>query len=97
LWAFEKKALRRIVSWSFERGNNRTEKLHSEELHALYSSPNIISDEMSWTCNMHGIVRNAYNVLVLEPERKTPFGRSRRRWEEEIKIDLNEVRCEGLD
>jgi hypothetical protein len=41
--------------------------------------------------------RNVYKILVLKPEGKTPFGTSRRRWEDNIKMDLQEVRCEGMD
>jgi len=32
-------------------------------------------------------MRNAYNILVRKPERKRPLGRSRRRWEDDIRID----------
>jgi hypothetical protein len=39
----------------------------------------------------------AYRVLVGEPEGKRPFGRLRRRWEDNIKMDLQEVGCEGMD
>jgi hypothetical protein len=44
-----------------------------------------------------GETRGVYRVMVGEPEGKRPFGRSRRRWEENIKIDLQEVGCEGKD
>jgi hypothetical protein len=44
-----------------------------------------------------GDVRGVYTVLVGKPEGKRPLGRPRRRWEDNIKMDLQEVRCEGMD
>ena len=41
--------------------------------------------------------RGAYRVLVGKPEGKRPLGRPRRRWEDNIKIDLHEVECGGMD
>jgi hypothetical protein len=41
--------------------------------------------------------RGVYRVLVGKPEGKRPFGRPRRRWEDNIKTDLQEVACEGMD
>jgi hypothetical protein len=41
--------------------------------------------------------RGLYRVLVGKPEGKRPLGRPRRRWEDNIKIDIQEVECEGLD
>jgi len=41
--------------------------------------------------------RGAYRVLVGKPEGKRPLGRPRRRWEDNIKMDLQEVRCEGME
>ena len=41
--------------------------------------------------------RGVYRVLVGKPEGKRPFGRARRRWEDNIKMDLEEVRCGGMD
>ena len=40
---------------------------------------------------------NAYRVLVGKPESKRPLGRPRRRWEENIKMDLREVDCDSRD
>jgi hypothetical protein len=60
-------------------------KLHIEELHNLYSSPDIIrmikSRRMRWTGHVArmGIKRNAYRILVRKPEGKRPLGRPRRR------------------
>ena len=41
--------------------------------------------------------RGAYRVLVGKPEGKCPLGRPRRRWEDNIKMDLQEVECGGMD
>jgi len=42
-------------------------------------------------------MRDAYNILVGKPEGKCPLGRPRSRWEHNIRIDLREVGCEGVD
>jgi hypothetical protein len=41
--------------------------------------------------------RGVYRVLVVKPERKSPLGRLRRKWENNIKMDLKEVGCGGMD
>ena len=41
--------------------------------------------------------RGVFRVLVGKPEGKWPLGRPRRRWEDNIKLDLQEVRCGGMD
>ena len=41
--------------------------------------------------------RDVYRVLVGKPEEKRSLGRPRRRWEDNIKMDLQEVRCAGMD
>jgi hypothetical protein len=41
--------------------------------------------------------RNAYNILVGKPERKRPFGRPRRRWENNIRVNVREIRWEVVD
>jgi hypothetical protein len=72
---FENRVLRRdeiIEGWR---------KLHNEELHELYSSPNIIM----------GDKRNTYRVLVGKPEGKRLLGGSRRKWKDNIKMDLRET------
>jgi hypothetical protein len=69
-------------------------KLHNEELHNLYSSPSIIrvikSRRMRWAGHAArmGERRNAYRILVGKPEGKTPLGRPRCRWVDNIKMDL---------
>jgi hypothetical protein len=44
-----------------------------------------------------GKIRNAYSLLVGKPERKRPLGRPRRRWEDNIRMDLREVEWDGVD
>jgi hypothetical protein len=69
-------------------------KLHNEELHNLYYSTNIISiiksRRMRWARHVArmGEKRNVYRLLVGKPEGKRPLGRSRRRWMDNINIDL---------
>jgi hypothetical protein len=46
---------------------------------------------------MHGEKRNVYRILVLRPEGKRPLGRPRRRWMENIKMDLREIGWGGMD
>jgi hypothetical protein len=72
-------------------------KLHNEELHNLYSSPDIIkqvkSRRMRWAGHVArmGEERRVYKVLVGKPEGKRPLGRPRRRWEDGIRMDLREI------
>ncbi|KAJ4450351.1 hypothetical protein ANN_01772 [Periplaneta americana] len=95
LRVFENKVLRKIFGAKRDEGEWR--KLHNAELHALYTSPdkigNIKSRRLSWAGHVArmGESRNAYRVLVGRPEGKRPLGRPRRRWEDNIKIDLREV------
>ena len=72
-------------------------KLNKEELRDLYSLPNIVrvlkSRRMRWAGHMArmGEGRGVHRVLVRKPEGKRPLGRPRRRWEDKIKMDLQEV------
>jgi hypothetical protein len=50
---------------------------------------------VGWTCGTHG--RDAYRVLVGRPEGKRPLGRPRRRWEDNIKMDLGEIEIDGAN
>jgi len=52
---------------------------------------------MGGACSIFGYSRGLYRGLVGKPERKRPLGKPRRRWEHNIKVDLQEVGCEGMD
>jgi hypothetical protein len=92
LAVFENRVLRRI--FGLERDD---EKLHNEELHDLYSLPNIIrimkSRRMRWTRHVARMreKRNAYRLLMGKPEGKRPLGRPKHKWVDNIRIDLVEV------
>jgi hypothetical protein len=75
-------------------------KLHNDELHNLYSSTNIvrvIKSRVRWAGHVARMEegRRAYRVLVRRPEGKRPLGRLRRRWEDNIKMDLRKVGIDG--
>jgi hypothetical protein len=72
--------------------------LSNEELHGLYSSSNIIriiKAMMRWAGRVArmGEKRNAYRLLVGKPEGRRPLGRPRRRWLDNIRMDLGEMGC----
>jgi hypothetical protein len=48
-------------------------------------------DEIGRACSTHGEKRKSYSVLVGKPEGKRPLGRPRRRWEDNITMDLREI------
>jgi hypothetical protein len=78
-------------------------KLHNDELHSLYSSPNVVrvikSRRMRWMGHVArmGEGRGVYRVLVGRPEGKRPLGRPRRRWEKNVKMDLREIGIDGAN
>ena len=97
LRGFEKKLLRRIFGPKRDKVTREWRKLHNEELNELYSLPNIVrvvkSRRMRWAGHvaLMGKDRGVHRVLVGKPEGKRPLGRPRRRWEDNIKMDLQEV------
>jgi hypothetical protein len=97
LRVFENGVLRGIFGPRRDEVTGEWRKLHSGELHNLYSSPDIIrqikSRRMRWVGHVAriGEVRNVYRVLVGKPEGKRPLGRPRRRWEDGIKMDLGRL------
>ena len=100
---FENKVLRKIFGAKRDEITGEWRKLDNADLHALYSSPNIIrnlkSRRLRWGEHVARTEqsRNAYRVLVGKPESKRPLGRPRRRWEDNIKMDLREVGCDPRD
>ena len=98
----ENRVLRRIFGPKRDRVTGKWRKLHNEELNDLYYSPNIVRviklRRMRWAGHVArmGERRGVHKVLDGKPEGKRPLGRQRRRWEDNIKVDLQEVgRCCG--
>jgi hypothetical protein len=93
LGVLENKVLRRIFVPNMEKDGSRR-KLHNDELHGLYSSPDIVRVIKSRRMRQVGCVahmgngRGVHRILVGRPERKNPLGRPRRRWEDNIKMDI---------
>ena len=105
LRVFENMVLRRIFGPRRDEVTGEQRRLHNEELNDLYSSPNIAlvikSRRMRWAGHVArmGEERGAYRVLVGKLEGKRPLVRPRRRWVDNIGMDLQEVGCGycGLD
>ena len=57
----------------------------------------IKKNEMGGACGSYREGRGMYRVLVGKPEGRRPLGRPRHRWEDDIKVDLQEVGCGGMD
>jgi hypothetical protein len=101
LRVFENSVLRIFGPKREEYGSWR--KLHNDELHDLYYSPNTVrvikSRRMRWEGHVDrmGEGRGVYRVLVGRPEGKRPLGRPRRRWEDNIKMDLRETGMYGAN
>jgi hypothetical protein len=89
--------LRRIFGPKRDEVTGEWRRLHNEELNDLYSSRNIVrvikSRRMRWAEHIArmGEGRVAYRILVERPEGRRLLGRPRRRWEDNIKMDLQEV------
>jgi hypothetical protein len=99
---FEKRMLRKIFGPRREEDGS-WRKLHNDELHSLYSSPNIVrvikSKRLRWAGHVAriGEGRGVYRFLVGKPECKRPLGRRRRRREDNIKINLRETVIDGAN
>jgi hypothetical protein len=103
LKVLENKVLRRVFIPKRDEVTGEWRKLHNEELRDLYSSSSIItiikSRRMRWAGHVTkmGKKRNAYRLLVGKPEGKRPLGRPRRRWVDNIRMDLLEIGWGGVD
>jgi hypothetical protein len=102
LRVFENRLLRRIFGHKREEDGS-WRKLHNDELHSLYSSLNIVrvikSRRTRWAGHVArmGEGRGVYRVLVGRFEGKRPLGRPKRRWEDNIKMDLREIGIDGTN
>jgi hypothetical protein len=103
LRVFEDRVLRKIFGPKGNEVTGEWRKLHNEELRDLYSSPSLIriikSRRMRWAGHVArmGEKRNAYRLLMGNPEGKRPLVRLRRRWVDNIKVDLEEVGWGDVD
>jgi hypothetical protein len=97
LRVFVNRVLRRVFGPERDEVAEEWRKLHNEELNDLYSLPNIVrvvkSRIMRWAGHVvhMGEERGVHRVLVGKPEGKKPLRRPRRRWKDNIKMDLQEV------
>jgi hypothetical protein len=102
LRVFKNRVLRRIFGPKREEDGS-WRKLHNDELHSPNSSKNIVrvikSRTMTWAGHVArmGEGRGVYRVLVGRPEGKRPLEKPRRMWEDNIKMDLREVRIDGTN
>jgi len=103
LKVFENRLMRKVFGPKRDEVTGEWRKLHNEELNGLYCSPNIVrvvkSRRMRWAGHVARMRerRSVYRVLVGKPEGKRPLGRPRLRWEDNIKMDLQEMGCGCMD
>jgi hypothetical protein len=103
LRVFENRVVRRIFVPKRDEVTGEWRKLHNEELHDLYSSPSKIriikSRRMKWAGHVarKGEKKNAYRLLMRKPEGKRSLGRPRRRWVDNIRMDLGGVGWGDVD
>ena len=101
LRVFENRVLRSIFGPKRDLVTGECRKLHKEELKHLYSSSNVVramkSKRMRWAGHVAcmGMKRGVYSVLAGKPEGKRPLGGPKRRWKDNIKMDLQKVGCGG--
>ena len=99
---FEKRVLRRIFGPRRDELTGEWRKLHNEELNDLYSSLNIVRvikwRRLRWAGHVARMgEERVYRVLVGKPEGRRPLGRPRRRWVDNIRMNLQEVGCRYMD
>jgi hypothetical protein len=102
LRVFENRVLRKIFGPKREEDGS-WRKLHNDELHSLYSSLNIVRvikpRRMRWAGHVArmGEGRGVYRILIGRPEGKRLLERPRRRWEDNIKMNLREIGIDGAN
>ena len=100
---FENRVLREIFGPRRDEVTEDWRRMHNEELNDLCSSPNIVrvikSRRMRWAGHVArmGEERWVYRILVGKPEGRRPLGRPRRRWVDNIRMDLQEMGCGYMD
>ncbi|MEB2589631.1 reverse transcriptase domain-containing protein, partial [Bacillus cereus] len=103
LRVFENKILRKIFGPKRDEETGEWRRLHNLELHNLYSCPDIIriikSRRLRWAGHVArmGEERGVYRILVLKPDGKRPVGRPRRRWRDNVEMDLREIGRDGKE
>jgi hypothetical protein len=94
---FENRVLRRIFGPKREEVAGGWRRLHNEELHNLYTSPNIIrmikSRRIRWVWHVEHIAE----ILVGKPEGKRSLERPKRRWDDNIRMDLRKICLEDVE
>jgi hypothetical protein len=99
----ENRVLRRIFGPKTDEVTGESRKLHNEELNCLHTFTNIVraikTRKMRWVGHVACMVerRGVHRVLVGKPEGMRPLGRPRSRWEDNIKRDLQDEGCWGMD
>jgi hypothetical protein len=102
LRVFGNRILRRIFAPKRDKMTGDWRKLNKEELHNLYSSPNVIRmiklRRMRWAGHVARMreTRNAYRILMGKPEGKSPLERPRRMWVDNNKLDLKDVAWDDI-
>jgi hypothetical protein len=95
---FKNRTLRRIFGRKRDVVTGEWRKLHLEEVNDLYCQHNIVrvikSKRIRWAGH---VARMGERVLLVKSEGQRPLRRSRHRWEDNIKIDVQEVGYEGMD
>ena len=100
---FENMVLRRIFGPGRYEVTGEWRRMHKEELNDLYSSPNIVlvikSRRLRWAAHvaLMGEEKGVYRVLLGKPGGRRTLGRPRRRWVDNIRMDLQEVSCVYMD
>jgi len=103
LTVFDNMVLRRIFGPRRDEVTGEWRRLHNEELNDLYSSPNIVRmikwRRMRWVGHVARMddERGVYRVLVGKLEGRRPLGRPKRRWMNNIRLDLQGVGCGYMD